>query len=45
MSLDVNRLELSPFGMNCYVVRRPGADEAVITDSMILAEVQAILAA
>jgi hydroxyacylglutathione hydrolase len=32
MSLDVKRLELSPFGMNCYVVRRPGADEAVVVD-------------
>jgi hydroxyacylglutathione hydrolase len=32
MSLDVKRLELSPFGMNCYVVRRSGADEAVVVD-------------
>jgi hydroxyacylglutathione hydrolase len=32
MSLDVKRLELSPFGMNCYVVRRTGADEAVVID-------------
>jgi hydroxyacylglutathione hydrolase len=32
MSLDVKRLELSPFGMNCYVVHRPGADEAVVVD-------------
>jgi hydroxyacylglutathione hydrolase len=32
MSLDVKRLELSPFGMNCYVVRRPGADEAIVVD-------------
>jgi len=32
MALDVTRLELSPFGMNCYVVRRPGADEAVVVD-------------
>jgi glyoxylase-like metal-dependent hydrolase (beta-lactamase superfamily II) len=32
MSLDVKRLELSPFGMNCYVVRRPGADEGVVVD-------------
>jgi len=32
MSLDVDRLELSPFGMNCYVVRRPGAAEAVVVD-------------
>jgi hydroxyacylglutathione hydrolase len=32
MPLDVKRLELSPFGMNCYVVRRPGAGEAVVAD-------------
>jgi glyoxylase-like metal-dependent hydrolase (beta-lactamase superfamily II) len=32
MALDVTLLELSPFGMNCYVVRRPGADEAVVVD-------------
>ena len=32
MSLDVKGLELSPFGMNCYVVRRPGAGEAVVVD-------------
>jgi len=32
MSLDVKRLELSPFGMNCYVVRRSGGDEAVVVD-------------
>jgi glyoxylase-like metal-dependent hydrolase (beta-lactamase superfamily II) len=32
MSLDVKRLELSPFEMNCYVVRRPGADQAVVVD-------------
>jgi len=32
MSLDVKRLELSPFVMNCYVVRRPGADEALVVD-------------
>jgi hydroxyacylglutathione hydrolase len=32
MALDVTRLELSPFGMNCYVVRRPDADEAVVVD-------------
>jgi hydroxyacylglutathione hydrolase len=32
MTLDVKRLELSPFGMNCYVVRRPGATEAVVVD-------------
>jgi hydroxyacylglutathione hydrolase len=32
MALDVTQLELSPFGMNCYVVVRPGADEAVVVD-------------
>jgi len=32
MALDVTQLELSPFGMNCYVVGRPGADEAVVVD-------------
>ena len=32
MALDVTQLELSPFGMNCYVVRRPGAREAVVVD-------------
>jgi len=32
MTVDVTRLELSPYAMNCYVVRRPGADEAVVVD-------------
>jgi hydroxyacylglutathione hydrolase len=32
MSLDVTRLELGPFPVNCYVVRRPGAREAVVVD-------------
>ncbi|MGH3029611.1 MAG: MBL fold metallo-hydrolase [Gaiellaceae bacterium] len=32
MSLDVTLLELGPFPVNCYVVRRAGADEAVIVD-------------
>jgi glyoxylase-like metal-dependent hydrolase (beta-lactamase superfamily II) len=32
MALDVTRLELSPFAMNCYVARRPGGDEAVVVD-------------
>jgi hydroxyacylglutathione hydrolase len=32
MALDVKRLELSPFAMNCYVVRRPDAAEAVVID-------------
>jgi glyoxylase-like metal-dependent hydrolase (beta-lactamase superfamily II) len=32
MSLDVTQLELGPFAENCYVVRRPGGDEAVVVD-------------
>jgi hydroxyacylglutathione hydrolase len=32
MSLDVIRLELGPFPVNCYVVRRPGAGEAIVVD-------------
>src|ERR671918_1281948 len=32
MSLDVTQLELGPFPVNCYVVRRAGADEAVVVD-------------
>lgn len=32
MSLDVTQLQLSPFSMNCYVVRQPDADEAVVVD-------------
>jgi hydroxyacylglutathione hydrolase len=33
MTLDVTRLELSPYAMNCYVVRREeGAGEAVVVD-------------
>jgi glyoxylase-like metal-dependent hydrolase (beta-lactamase superfamily II) len=32
MNLDVTRLELGPIGTNCYLVRRPGADEAVVVD-------------
>lgn len=32
MALEVTQLELSPFGMNCYVVRRPGAGEALVVD-------------
>ena len=30
MSLDVTQLQLSPFSMNCYVVKQPDADEAVV---------------
>jgi hydroxyacylglutathione hydrolase len=32
MSLDVTQLELGPFPVNCYVVRRPGAAAGVIVD-------------
>jgi hydroxyacylglutathione hydrolase len=32
MSLDVTQLEQGPFAENCYVVRRGGADEAVVVD-------------
>ena len=32
MSLDVIQLSVAPIGTNCYVVRRPGADEAVVVD-------------
>jgi hydroxyacylglutathione hydrolase len=32
MTLDVTRLELSPYSMNCYVVKRRGADEGVVVD-------------
>src|SRR5215210_5932364 len=32
MSLDVTQLELGPFAENCYVVRRPEGDEAVVVD-------------
>jgi hydroxyacylglutathione hydrolase len=32
MSLDVTQLELGPFPVNCYVIRRSGAGEAVIVD-------------
>lgn len=32
MSLDVTRLPLGPLETNCYLVRRRGADEAVVVD-------------
>jgi hydroxyacylglutathione hydrolase len=32
MSLDVTQLEVGPYAENCYVVRQPGADEAVVID-------------
>jgi hydroxyacylglutathione hydrolase len=32
LSLDVIQLSVEPIGTNCYLVRRPGAGEAVIVD-------------
>jgi hydroxyacylglutathione hydrolase len=32
MQLEVEQLELGPFAENCYVVRRPGNEEAVVVD-------------
>ena len=32
MSLDVIQLSVEPIGTNCYLVRRPGAGEAVVVD-------------
>jgi hydroxyacylglutathione hydrolase len=32
MSLDVTQLPLGPLAVNAYIVRRPGADEAVVID-------------
>lgn len=32
MSLDVRQLSLGPIGTNCYLVRLPGAAEAVVVD-------------
>jgi hydroxyacylglutathione hydrolase len=32
LSLDVIQLSVAPIGTNCYVVRRPGADEAIAVD-------------
>jgi hydroxyacylglutathione hydrolase len=32
MSLEVTQLEIGPFAENCYVVRGPEADEAVVVD-------------
>ncbi|MEO8290858.1 MAG: MBL fold metallo-hydrolase [Gaiellaceae bacterium] len=32
MSLEVTQLQLSPFSMNCYVVKQAGADQAVVVD-------------
>jgi hydroxyacylglutathione hydrolase len=32
LNLDVIQLSVAPIGTNCYVVRRPGANEAVVVD-------------
>jgi glyoxylase-like metal-dependent hydrolase (beta-lactamase superfamily II) len=32
MSLAITRLELGPIGTNCYLVRRPDAEESVVVD-------------
>jgi glyoxylase-like metal-dependent hydrolase (beta-lactamase superfamily II) len=32
MTLDVTALELGPIGTNCYLVRAPGAQDAVVVD-------------
>jgi hydroxyacylglutathione hydrolase len=45
MALDVTRLELGPFPVNCYVVRRPGASEAVVVDPGWPGEAPRIVAA
>jgi hydroxyacylglutathione hydrolase len=45
MPLEVQQLALGPFQSNCYVVRRPGADEAVVVDPGWPGEVERIQAA
>jgi hydroxyacylglutathione hydrolase len=32
LGLDVIQLSVAPIGTNCYIVRKPGADEAVVVD-------------
>jgi glyoxylase-like metal-dependent hydrolase (beta-lactamase superfamily II) len=44
MGLEVTQLPLGAFQSNCYVVRRPGADEAVVVDPGWPGEVARILA-
>jgi hydroxyacylglutathione hydrolase len=45
MSLDVTQLELGPFPVNCYVINRRGAGEAVLVDPGWPGEDGSILAA
>ena len=45
MPLEVQQLPLGPFQSNCYVVRRPGADETVVVDPGWPGEVERIRAA
>jgi hydroxyacylglutathione hydrolase len=45
MPLEVAQLALGPFQSNCYVVRRPGADEAVVVDPGWPGELERIQAA
>jgi hydroxyacylglutathione hydrolase len=45
MPLDVQQLALGPFQSNCYVVRRPGADEAIVVDPGWPGEIERIQAA
>lgn len=45
MPLEVAQLALGPFQSNCYVVRRPGADETVVVDPGWPGEVERIRAA
>lgn len=45
MALEVEQLPLGAFQSNCYVVRRPGAPEAVVVDPGWPGEAERILAA
>jgi hydroxyacylglutathione hydrolase len=44
MTLEVAQLALGPFQSNCYIVRRPGADEAVVVDPGWPGEIERIQA-
>jgi hydroxyacylglutathione hydrolase len=44
MTLEVAQLALGPFQSNCYVVRRPGADQAVVVDPGWPGEIERIQA-